>query len=98
MKGSIIAFRLPSGTENRIMLKFVRGLYGQDSKSWHGRYEFHRHGILEDIPYRKFIKGVIVIMEGDIPLVKRYLDEFAAQYYIASARLTPQDEKVLKGL
>ena len=95
MRTSMIAFRLPPGTENRVMLKFVRGLYGQDSSSWKGRYRFHRHGILEDIPHRKFIKGVILISTVDVPLVVKYLNEYRAQYYIASMRITPDDEEVL---
>lgn len=96
MKGSIITFRLPPGTENRVMLKFVRGLYGQDSESWHGRYKFHRHGILEEVPHRKFIKGVIIVRAADVPVVRKYLDTYGAQCYVASVMLTPEDEKVLR--
>ncbi|MCL4336083.1 MAG: hypothetical protein M1344_02490 [Candidatus Thermoplasmatota archaeon] len=92
MRGSLIAFRLPPGTENRIMLKFVRGLYGQDSTSWHGKYEYHRQGLLEKMPYRKFTKGVILLREEDVTPVKLYLDQYGAKYYIATVELRTEDE------
>ena len=61
-----------------------------------GRYEFHRDGIPEGIPYRRFMKREMVTIEGYIPLVGGHFDTFAAQYYIASARITPHDEKALQ--
>jgi hypothetical protein len=92
MHGSLIVFRLPPETENRIMLKFVRGLYGQDSTSWHGKYEYHRRGLLENIIYKKFTKGVILLRMEDAGMIKSYLNKFEAKYYIATVELRPEDE------
>jgi hypothetical protein len=81
MESLIVAFRLPTETDTNTLNKFVRGLYGQDSKSWSGRYEFHRKGIMEDIPFRKFIRGVIIIQDSDLEKVLSYLAMYKAEYY-----------------
>ncbi|MHB1708598.1 MAG: hypothetical protein ACYCT2_03880 [Thermoplasmataceae archaeon] len=56
-----ILFQFPEkadhGTINRLMQKF----YGPDSPSGKGRYRYHRHGFLEDIPHRKLLRGVIIL-------------------------------------
>ena len=57
MKRVAVIFRLPENTDLNTMNKFIRGFYGQDSTSWKARYRHHRHGILEDIPHRKFLRG-----------------------------------------
>ncbi|EQD25829.1 hypothetical protein B2A_15931 [mine drainage metagenome] len=84
MSLSIVAFRLPKGTDTNTLTKFVRGLYGQDSKSWNGKYEFHRKGIMEEIPFRKFIRGVIIIRDHDLEKIKSYLARYKAEYYIGT--------------
>lgn len=96
MKGSIIAFRLPQGTDTNTLNKFVRGFYGQDSTSWRGRYSFHRHGLLEEIPHRKFIRGVIIVNTTDVERVIQYLNQYSAEYYNATVMLTPHDVKALR--
>lgn len=84
MESSIVAFRLPKGTDTNTLNKFVRGLYGQDSKSWNGRYEFHRKGIMEEIPFRKFIRGVIIVQNVDLEKVFSYLAMYKAEYYVGN--------------
>ncbi|MCL5785780.1 MAG: hypothetical protein M1151_03800 [Candidatus Thermoplasmatota archaeon] len=96
MKGVAVIFRLPENTDLNTMNKFTRGLYGQDSTSWKGRYKHHRHGILEDIPHRKFLRGVLFLNKNDAERVVEYLREFSADFYIGSLELTPDDEKILR--
>jgi hypothetical protein len=86
MESLIVAFRLPKGTGTNTLNKFVRGLYGQDSTSWSGRYEFHRKGIMEEIPFRKFIRGVIIIRDCDLEKVLSYLAEYKAEYCVGSIK------------
>ena len=89
---SIVAFRLPKGTDTNTLNKFVRGLYGQDSKSWSGKYEFHRKGILEEIPFRKFIRGVIIIQRLDLEKIISYLAEYGAEYYVGTVTQAPESD------
>ena len=81
---SIIAFRLPRGTDTNELNKFVRGLYGQDSKSWSGKYEFHRKGIMEEMPFRKFIRGVIILSDSNLEEVILYFNKYKAEYYVGT--------------
>ncbi|EQD56547.1 hypothetical protein B1A_11481 [mine drainage metagenome] len=90
MKLSIVAFRLPKGTDTNTLNKFVRGLYGQDSKSWSGKYEFHRKGILEEVPFRKFIRGVIIIQ--DLEKIISYLAKYGAEYYVGIVTQAPESD------
>ena len=89
---SIVAFRLPKGTDTNTLNKFVRGLYGQDSKSWNGRYEFHRKGIMEEIPFRKFIRGVIIIRDPDLEKIVSYLAGHKAEYYVGTVIQAPESD------
>jgi hypothetical protein len=88
----IVAFRLPKGTDTNTLNKFVRGLYGQDSKSWNGRYMFHRKGITEEIPFRKFIRGVIIIRESDLDRIISYFLRYKAEYYAGKVIETSESE------
>jgi hypothetical protein len=97
MKGVAVIFRLPENTDLNTMNKFIRGLYGQDSTSWKGRYSHHRKGILEDIPHRKFLRGVLFINGDDTEKVVEYLRRFSANFYVGTVELTPDDEKILRG-
>ena len=50
---------------------------------------------VELIPHRKFIKGVMLIRAIDVPTVRKYLDTYGTQYYIADIRLTHGNDEVL---
>ena len=92
MKLSIVAFRLPKGTDTNTLNKFVRGLYGQDSKSWSGKYKFHRNGILEETQFRKFIRGVIIIQDLDLEKIISYLAKYKAEYYVGTVTKAPESD------
>lgn len=89
-------FRLPESTDLNTMNRFIRGLYGQDSNSWKGKYRHHRHGLLEDIPHRKFLRGVVLLNEGDLEKVTEYLRRFSAEFYTGTVELTSDDEEILR--
>ena len=93
----IVAFRLPRGTDTNTLNKFVRGLYGQDSKSWNGKYMFHRKGITEEISFRKFIRGVIIIQESDLDRIISYLLGYKAEYYVGKVIKTSENEISMGG-
>ena len=64
MNGRIVIFRLPPKTKNVELCKFVQRFYGQDTRT--GKYRYRRHGLLDDIPYRKLLRGVIIIDPKDL--------------------------------
>ncbi|MGC8663978.1 MAG: hypothetical protein ACP5TX_06250, partial [Thermoplasmata archaeon] len=70
--------------------------YGQNSTSLKGKYHYHRHGLLDDIPHKKLIRGVIIIDEKNLEPVKKFLEEYNATVFIRKIILTEEDEKELK--
>ena len=61
MKGSLIAFSVPTGKNKTKSSAFVKAFYGQETSSHHGKYKYHRNGILDEIPHNKLIRGVIIV-------------------------------------
>ena len=96
MIGKILVFRLPGKTEQRIANRFVQKFYGQDTKSWQGRYTFHKTGFMESIPHRKIMGGVIVIGSKDLEEVLKFLRQYSADIYARDIILETDDRKYLK--
>ena len=69
------------------------GFYGQNTSSHGGKYQHHRRGILDDIPYRKLIRGVILIEPKDLDTVSTFLDR--SGIYVQRIGLVADDRRVL---
>ena len=95
MYGKIIVFRLPSKTNNTKLSKFCQKFYGQDTSSWQGRYHYHRHGLLDDIPYHKLLRGVIIIKDEDATEVLEFLRIYDAEVHVRTIELSEEDRKIL---
>lgn len=52
-------------------------------------------GLLEDIPYVKLIRGVMIVREEDSKRVIRFLSGYNADVHIREVIHTPEDESVL---
>ena len=96
MKGFLIVFKLPPRKKNVEVSKFCQKFYGQDSSSWHGKYRYHRKGLMDDIPHRKLLRGVIVINPMDLETVLEFLEGYNAQVHVREVKLTEMDKKTLK--
>ena len=73
----------------------MQKFYGQDSTSWKGKYSYHRHGFLENIPHRKLLRGVIILRNEDTEMVIEFLKKYNLKMYVREIKLTPDDEEVL---
>ncbi|MBU7031454.1 MAG: hypothetical protein HXS53_02880 [Theionarchaea archaeon] len=93
MDGYIIVFNLPPKRRNVEISKFCQKFYGQDTNSWGGKYRYHRHGLLDNIPYRKLSRGVILIYDDDLETVLRFLERYNAHTHVRKVRLTEDDRK-----
>ena len=93
MDGYIIVFNLPPKRRNVEISRFCQKFYGQDTSSWGGKYRYHRHGLLDDIPYRKLSRGVILIYDDDLETVLRFLEKYNAHTHVRKVRLTEDDRK-----
>jgi hypothetical protein len=58
MKGNIIVFRFKEKTEQKSINQFCKKFYGQNTSSHGGKYQYRRHGLLDNIPHIKLIGGV----------------------------------------
>jgi len=101
MQGKLVVFRVykntkeGAGTSPTFINRFVQKFYGQDTTNHKGKYKFHRHGLMEDIPHIKLIRGVIIIRGSDLEKVLNFLNEYNAEVYTRDITLIPEDEKAL---
>lgn len=95
MDGKIIIFRLPPRKKNVELSKFCQKFYGQDTSSHQGKYRYHRHGLLDDIPYRKLLRGVIIIRSENLETVLDFLEKYNAEVHVRDVKLTDNDSDVL---
>lgn len=95
MLGKIIIFRLPPKTKNTNLSKFCQKFYGQDTSSGHGKYRYHRHGLLDGIPHCKLLRGVIIIKKEDVEKVQSFLRGYNAEVHVRTIELSDEDRKIL---
>src|SRR4030043_530921 len=91
-KGILIAFRLSEYDKNRAS-DLVKRLYGQETSSHGGKYRYRRPGLLEGVPHRRLIRGVIVLRVEDEKRVVRLLRELGAEVYVRRGELTVEDRQ-----
>ena len=95
MFATIIMFRMPSKTPTSVVNQCCKKLYGQDTSSHKGRYRYHRHGLLDDIPHRRIIRQVIIVRNSDVKKVVDFLNEYHAEIHLRKVELTKEDISAL---
>jgi hypothetical protein len=93
MMGKLIAFRVYKYAGQKGANQLCKTLYGQDTSTRGKRYR--RKGLLDGIPHRKLIRGVIVLSTRDVNKVIKFLREFNAEVHVRYVVLTPSDRKAL---
>ena len=96
MRASSLIFRLPPGTPNRELGKFVKGLYGQETSSWGGKYSYRRPGLLDGASHRKLLRGVLILRERDAERVLEFLRGWKPQVEVRSVRANEEDVRALE--
>ena len=97
MDGTIVVFSLRKGMSNSEKAKFCQYFYGDDTATWKGKYRYHRHGLLDDIPHRKIAKSVIIIKSSDLEKVKDYVRNRVEEIHVRTIVLTEEDVMALQG-
>ena len=93
--GAIVVFRFPSDMSASAKNRFCQLFYGQDTTTWKGRYSYHRHGLLDDIPHRRLGRSVVIIRIEDEGKVERFLRDHLNEFHIRKIVLTAEDRKLL---
>lgn len=91
----LLVFRLPPKVPNVRASQFCQRLYGQSVSSWGGKYRYRRKGLLEGIPHRKLLRGVVLVRRVDAGPVMELLKEFQAQLEVRVVQPTHEDLAVL---
>jgi len=95
MNGILLVFTVPTGKNKTKSSAFAKAFYGQETSSHHGKYRYRRCGFLDDVPYNKLIRGVIIIQNEDLMRVLEFLNQYSANYYIRVVVLTEEDRKAM---
>ena len=91
MRGALIAFTVPTGSDRTRSSAFAKRFYGQETSTQQGRYRYRRHGLLDDIPHIKLIRGVIIVRTEDVEQVTSFLKRYSATYHVRIVELTDED-------
>jgi len=95
MRGSIIMYRFPRKTPNKIVNQFCKKFYGQDTSSHRGKYRYHRHGLLDDLPHRRLTRQVVIVRSQDASTVIGFLEKYSLEIHVRQVELTDEDCSVL---
>lgn len=93
--GKILAYRVLKNAGPRRTDEFVRKLYGREVTTHKGRYHYRTKGLLDGIPHRKLIRGVLILRPEDEGAVVKFLQKYKAEYYSRDIRLTAEDKEIL---
>ncbi|MGI0156319.1 MAG: hypothetical protein ACREDE_09360 [Thermoplasmata archaeon] len=92
----IVVFRLPPKVPNLVATRFCQRLYGQSVSSWGGKYRYRRTGVLDGIPHRKLLRGVVVLRGSDLSSIRAVLDKFGASVEVRVIQPSPEDRLALQ--
>jgi hypothetical protein len=96
MEACILVFHLPKKMKNSDLGKFMKRFYGQETSTQSGKYRYRRKGLLDSIPHRKLLRGVIIIRKSDLEDVMKLLIEWNAVVDQRIIEPTEEDLKVLR--
>ena len=95
MIGKIIIYRIYKGTNATERNHFCQHFYGQETSSHRGKYRYRRKGLLDHIPHRRLIRGVLIIPSEYSGEVVEFLDRYDAEAYTRDVVLTSDDVRAL---
>ncbi len=92
----VLVFRLPPKLPNVRVSQFCQRLYGQSVSSWGGKYHYRRAGVLDGIPHRKLLRGVVLLRRSDVVPVLNMLAESHAQVEVRVVLPNREDLAILQ--
>lgn len=91
LRGRILVYALPEGSTQVDRVKFRQRLLGADTSSWEGRYEYHRAGLLDEVPHWYVMPGVLLVGADDGDRVQAFLKEWKALLLAKEVALESRD-------
>jgi hypothetical protein len=93
--GILVVFHLPEGTDKAQHRIFRRRIYGEETSSWKGRYQYHRTGILDKIPHVRLYWGIVIVQESDARALIQIIKDNGGIIDTRIIRLRPSDRRTL---
>ena len=93
--GKIIVFKMAPANDRSTMNRFCRQFYGYLDRSSNYRYRYQRRGFLDDYPYIKPHKGVLVVRKEDAEDIISFLESYSAEIYARDIVLLEDDVRQL---
>ncbi len=78
------------------MNKFCREFYGYKMKSNYGRYTYEKKGFLDNHPFIKLQRGVLVVRKEDAEPILSFLESYNAEIFARDIILQAEDEEQLR--
>ncbi|MFB6216429.1 MAG: hypothetical protein ABEJ72_05625 [Candidatus Aenigmatarchaeota archaeon] len=94
MDGAIVIYQIRNLPQAK-KVKFGREFRGYTDKSNKGQYEYYREGLLDEIPHRKFIRGVLLIRREDREEMLDFMEEYEVKVHTRNVELTSEDIEIL---
>lgn len=94
MDGAIVIYQIRNLSQAK-KVKFGREFRGYTDKSNRGQYEYYREGLLDEIPHRKFVRGVLLIKREDRKKMIDFMNEYKVEVHTRNVELTPEDIEIL---
>jgi hypothetical protein len=97
----LITFSVESGKfeSNYERNKFFRGLYGwkqviikHKPEQKEKRYEYHRDGLLDDIPHEKVDQSSFLVPENDFDKIERFFSEWRKKVMFRAFKVLLDDD------
>ncbi|MGI0151535.1 MAG: hypothetical protein ACREC5_06335 [Thermoplasmata archaeon] len=86
--GALVAYRL-GGTDGARSSHFFQTIFGQNGRS--RGYRYRRHGVLDEIPHWRVMRGLIVVREEDRARVVQALRKWTKEVYWWPIPLSARD-------
>ena len=95
MRALLVVFHLPKGSSTSRHQRFHRELYGRETSSWGGRYQYRLRGLLDEIPHVLLYRGVVLIREEHLPMLELFFRSYSVDYVWREAVPTEEDLELL---
>lgn len=94
-EGVLVVFHLPPKSAPKAHNQLRWRVYGRDTSSWGGKYEYHRPGLLDELPHVRLYWGVVILRPEDGPRLVATVEEEGGTALTRAVILTREDQSVL---
>src|SRR3990172_3607633 len=97
-KGMIITFSIRSGSckTPSEKTKFFKKLYGwtQTVPGKKKKYEYHREGVLDEMPHKRISQSAFIIPEEDLKRITQFFDEWQKKVIFNAFKVLIEDDSI----